>query len=85
MTDVLCPCLAVASSGSGGNTALKDVVPGSCFVGNTTSLLNIAFAFGFSIAVMVYGAASFSGEHPLGSSQLLRVTPQPLLNVALPM
>ena len=80
LSDGLSPPLAVASSGSGGNTALKDVVPGSCFVGNTTSLLNIAFAFGFSIAVMVYGAASFSGEHPLGSSLRLSVTPQLMVN-----
>ena len=85
MTDVLSLSLAVASSGSGGNTALKNVVPGSCFVGNTTSLLNIAFAFGLSIFVMVYGAASFSGELPLCSSQRPRVTFQLPLKLELPL
>ena len=57
------PCVHAASaSGNGGDTSLTNVVPGSCFIGNTTTLLNIAFAFGFSIFAMVYAAASFSGE-----------------------
>ena len=37
------------------------VVPGACFLG-TTNVLNIALAFGLSIFVLVYAAASFSGE-----------------------
>jgi hypothetical protein len=37
------------------------VEPGACFLGST-NLLNIAMAFGFSIFVLVYPAASFSGE-----------------------
>ena len=36
--------------------------PGSCFLGSTT-LLNIAFAFGFAIFIAVFVAASFSGGH----------------------
>ena len=44
--------------------------PGSCFLGSTT-LLNIAFGFGFSIFIAVYVAASFSGKHlPLNRSSL---------------
>ena len=38
--------------------------PGSCFLGSTT-LLNIAFGFGFSIFICVYVAASFSGGYLL--------------------
>lgn len=34
--------------------------PGACFLGST-NLLNIAMAFGLSIFVLVYAAASFSG------------------------
>lgn len=61
------PCVHAASaSGAGSDTALTNVVPGSCFIGNTTTLLNIAFAFGFSIFAMVYAAASFSGEALIG-------------------
>lgn len=37
--------------------------PGSCFLGSTT-LLNIAFGFGFAIFISVYVAASFSGKLP---------------------
>jgi hypothetical protein len=37
------------------------VIPGACFLG-TTNVLNIALAFGLSIFVLVYAAASFSGE-----------------------
>jgi hypothetical protein len=35
-------------------------VPGACFLGSS-NLLNIALAFGLSIFVLVYAAASFSG------------------------
>lgn len=45
----MCVCLAV--------------VPGACFLG-TTNVLNIAMAFGLAIFVLVYAAASFSGEPP---------------------
>ena len=38
------------------------VEPGACFLGST-NLLNIAMAFGLSIFVLVYAAASFSGKH----------------------
>jgi hypothetical protein len=43
------------------------VAPGACFLGST-NLLNIAMAFGFSIFVLVYAAASFSGGHMLSDS-----------------
>jgi hypothetical protein len=43
--------------------SLFAVVPGACFLGST-NLLNIALAFGFSIFVLVYAAASFSGSLP---------------------
>jgi glycerol uptake facilitator-like aquaporin len=36
------------------------VEPGACFL-DSTNLLNIALAFGLSIFVLVYAAASFSG------------------------
>ncbi|KAK9814313.1 hypothetical protein WJX72_003829 [[Myrmecia] bisecta] len=52
-----------AASGAGGDTALTNVVPGSCFIGNTTNILTIAFGFGYSIFVLVYAASSFSGGH----------------------
>ena len=42
--------------------------PGSCFLGSTT-LLNIAFGFGFSIFIAIYVAASFSGMLPPLSQQ----------------
>ncbi|WIA16081.1 hypothetical protein OEZ85_012806 [Tetradesmus obliquus] len=41
---------------------LETVEPGACFLGST-NLLNIAMAFGLSIFVLVYAAASFSGGH----------------------
>ncbi len=41
---------------------LRAVVPGSCFLSSTTALLNIALAFGFSLFVVIYFTASFSGE-----------------------
>lgn len=37
------------------------VRPGACFLG-TANVLNIALAFGLSIFVLVYAAASFSGK-----------------------
>ena len=46
------------------------VIPGNCFLASS-NLLGIAIAFGGSIAIFVYAAASFSGEsitwkgHPL--------------------
>lgn len=45
-----------------GSSATTKAAPGSCFLGSTT-LLNIAFGFGFSIFIAVYVAASFSGGH----------------------
>lgn len=39
--------------------------PGSCFINNTTTLLNIAFGFGFSLFVVIYFSASFSGAASL--------------------
>lgn len=52
------------ASGNGGDTSLKapTVKPGSCFLQSTT-LLNIALSFGFSLFAVVYFAASFSGGH----------------------
>ena len=38
------------------------VVPGSCFLSSTTALLNIALAFGFTIFVVIFVTAPFSGE-----------------------
>lgn len=40
----------------------RAVVPGSCFLSSTSALLNIALAFGFTIFVVIYFTASFSGE-----------------------
>lgn len=51
-----------AASGNGGDTALTDVAPGSCFLQSTT-LLNIALSFGLSLFVVIYFSASFSGGH----------------------
>ncbi|KAK9845007.1 hypothetical protein WJX74_009600 [Apatococcus lobatus] len=50
-------------SGNAGDTTLTNVVPGSCFLSSTTALLNIALAFGFSLFVVIYFTASFSGGH----------------------
>lgn len=52
-----------AQSGNGGDTSLTNVEAGSCFIGSTTALLNIALAFGFSLFVVIYFTASFSGGH----------------------
>lgn len=38
------------------------VVPGSCFLSSTTALLNIALAFGFTIFVVIFVTAPFSGD-----------------------
>jgi len=51
-----------AASGNGGDTALTNIAPGSCFLQSTT-LLNIALSFGLSLFVVIYFAASFSGGH----------------------
>ncbi|CAL8463399.1 g2933 [Coccomyxa elongata] len=45
---------------SGADKSLTNAAYGSCFLG-TGNVLNIAMAFGFSIFVLVYCAASFSG------------------------
>jgi MIP family channel proteins len=50
-------------SGSGGDTSLKAAAPGSCFLSSTSALLNIALAFGFTLFVVIYFCASFSGGH----------------------
>lgn len=52
-----------ADSGSGDNTALTNVVPGSCFLSSTTALLNIALAFGITLFVVIFFTAPFSGGH----------------------
>jgi aquaporin PIP len=51
-----------SASGNSGDTSLKTVVPGSCFLQSTT-LLNIAMSFGFALFVIIYFTASFSGGH----------------------
>ena len=38
------------------------VTSGSCFLSSTTALLNIALAFGFTIFVVIFVTAPFSGE-----------------------
>ncbi|DBA85350.1 TPA: oleate-activated transcription factor pip2 [Trebouxia sp. C0005] len=52
-----------ADSGSGSNTSLTNVTSGSCFLSSTTALLNIALAFGFTIFVVIFVTAPFSGGH----------------------
>lgn len=52
-----------ADSGSGSNTALTNVVPGSCFLSSTSALLNIALAFGITLFVVIFFTAPFSGGH----------------------
>ncbi|KAK9904092.1 hypothetical protein WJX75_004416 [Coccomyxa subellipsoidea] len=48
---------------SGNNPNLTgNVIPGNCFLASS-NLLGIAIAFGGSIAIFVYAAASFSGGH----------------------
>ena len=41
---------------------LLAVEPGSCFLQSTT-VLNIALSFGFTLFVIIYFTASFSGGH----------------------
>ncbi|KAK9802736.1 hypothetical protein WJX73_005044 [Symbiochloris irregularis] len=50
-------------SGNGGDASLTNAAPGSCFIGSTTALLNIALAFGFTLFVVIYFTASVSGGH----------------------
>lgn len=50
------------ASRSGADKSLDSAGFGTCFLG-TSNVLNIAIAFGFSIFVLVYCAASFSGGH----------------------
>ncbi|KAK9917142.1 hypothetical protein WJX75_001261 [Coccomyxa subellipsoidea] len=50
------------ASHSGADKSLESAGFGTCFLG-TANVLNIALAFGFSIFVLVYIAASFSGGH----------------------
>lgn len=52
-----------SSSGNGADTSLTNVRPGSCFLSSTTALLNIALAFGFSLFVVIFFTAPFSGGH----------------------
>ncbi|CAL8463398.1 g2932 [Coccomyxa elongata] len=50
------------ASHAGADKSLESAGYGTCFLG-TGNVLNIALAFGFSIFVLVYCAASFSGGH----------------------
>ncbi|KAK9789758.1 hypothetical protein WJX73_001234 [Symbiochloris irregularis] len=48
---------------SGNGASLTNAAAGSCFIGSTTALLNIALAFGFTLFVVIYFTASVSGGH----------------------
>ncbi|WIA16082.1 hypothetical protein OEZ85_012807 [Tetradesmus obliquus] len=57
-----CHTADTARQSGAATNELETVEPGACFLGST-NLLNIAMAFGLSIFVLVYAAASFSGGH----------------------
>lgn len=71
----------------GKNVWFGVVEPGACFISSTSALLNIALAFGFTLFVVIYFTASFSGqesslENPSAIIRAQYLTPWTILSDA---